>query len=230
MNKQQRPLRPVRSYMCRSGRMTDSQQRAFQLLLDQYGLTLANGMLDFDAIFQRNAPRVLEIGFGMGQSLLQQAQQKPAWDFIGIEVHRPGIGALLAAVKTQQLTNLRVFHADAIEVLECCIPDASLDVVQLFFPDPWPKRRHHKRRLVQLDFVERIRAKLKIGGLFCLATDWQNYANHMLQVLSAAPGFNNSAGDQQFAPRYTERPLTKFELRGHRLGYKVWDLVFVNRE
>lgn len=229
MNELKHPLRTIRSFMRREGRMSPAQQQALTTLWPLYGLEISNELYDLDKIFDRQAPRLLEIGFGMGTSLITQAQQNLDWDFIGIEVHRPGIGNLLVNITDHKLTNIRVFCADAIQVLTQCLPDNSFDKVQLFFPDPWPKRRHHKRRLVQTDFVELIRKKLKPNGLFHLATDWQDYANHMLSVLTAAAGFINTAGENQFSPRPAERPLTKFEQRGKNLGHGVWDLVFVKK-
>lgn len=229
MNETQPLLRTVRSFMRREGRMTKIQKNAIAELWSQYGLELGTQFYDLDTVFKRSAPRVLEIGFGMGQSLFIQAQQQPDCDFIGIEVHRPGIGNLLVAAAENNLTNLRVFCADALHVLAQVLPDNSFDKVQLFFPDPWPKRRHHKRRLVQAEFVEIIRQKLKPNGIFHLATDWQDYANQMLAVLSAAPGFINKFAENNFAPTGFDRPATKFEQRGKKLGYGVWDLVFIKQ-
>lgn len=229
MNETQPLLRTVRSFMRREGRMTKIQKNAIAELWSQYGLELGTQFYDLDTVFKRSAPRVLEIGFGMGQSLFIQAQQQPDCDFIGIEVHRPGIGNLLVAAAENNLTNLRVFCADALHVLAQVLPDNSFDKVQLFFPDPWPKRRHHKRRLVQAEFVALIRQKLKPNGIFHLATDWQDYANQMLAVLSAAPGFINKFSANNFAPTGFDRPSTKFEQRGKKLGYGVWDLVFIKQ-
>ena len=220
-------MRPIRSYVLRQGRMTAAQREALQLLWEQYGLEAGDDLLDLDAVFGRRAPRVLEIGFGMGDSLAQMALDHPQCDYLGIEVHRPGVGKLLQSAWAHKLGNLRVICADAAEVLHRQIPAGALDAVQLFFPDPWPKRRHAKRRLVQPSFVAQIAEKLKPGGHLHLATDWEDYARHMLEVVGAAPAFSNSAGAGCFAPRPAERPLTKFEQRGHRLGHPVWDLVFV---
>lgn len=219
--------RPIRSFVRRQGRLSETQEYALNHLWDKYGLTVAQGMLDFNKLFGRAAPCVLEIGFGMGQSFIAQAQHNPAQNYIGIEVHKSGIANVLAAIEEQQLTNIRLFDVDAIDVLQRCIPENSLAAVQLFFPDPWPKRRHHKRRLVQPTFVELIGQKLINGGKFHLATDWQDYAVQMMKVLSAAPGFTNAIAPQQYAPRPQERPLTKFELRGQRLGHEVLDLLFI---
>lgn len=227
MSEDNKIIRQIRSFVRRQGRLSETQQYALDHLADKYCLKLEQGMLNFAEIFGRSAPCVLEIGFGMGQSLVAQAQQNPEQNYIGIEVHRPGIGNVLAAIEAHYLTNIRLFNADAVEVLHRCIPDNSLSAVQLFFPDPWPKRRHLKRRLVQPPFVELIRQKLMVGGRFHLATDWQNYAEQMMAVLTAAPGFKNAIAPMQFAPRPQERPLTKFELRGQKLGHQVFDLLFV---
>jgi tRNA (guanine-N7-)-methyltransferase len=181
---------------------------------------------DLDQVFGRSAPRTLEIGFGMGHSLLEMAQAAPEQDFIGVEVHRPGVGSLLNGVLNAGLENVRVFDCDAIEVLDRCIPDASLDRLLLFFPDPWHKKKHNKRRIVQLEFAERVRRKLKPGGVLHMATDWEPYAEHMLEIMSTAPGYRNQAADGTYVPRPEERPITKFERRGERLGHGVWDLKF----
>lgn len=177
-------------------------------------------------MFGRDAPRVLEIGFGMGQSLVAMAAAAPATDFIGIEVHRPGVGKLLHSMAEQGVENIRIYCHDAVEVLRDCIPPASLDTIQIFFPDPWHKKRHHKRRLIQPAFAERLAAHLKPGGILHLATDWENYAEQMLEVLSATPGLENTAGAGDYSPRPESRPLTKFEARGERLGHGVRDLLF----
>ncbi len=218
--------REIKSYVMRAGRMTDGQQRGLDEGWSKFGLELADGRQDFDQVFARQAPRTLEIGFGMGQSLLAMAQAAPEQDFIGIEVHRPGVGSLLNGLLTENISNVRVYSCDALEVLKSCVADASLDRVMLFFPDPWHKSRHHKRRIVQPEFAQLVRSKLKIGGVFHLATDWEPYTEHMLEVLNAAPGFTNLSADQTSVPRPKERPVTKFERRGERLGHGVWDLQF----
>ena len=222
--------RSIRSFVMRAGRMTDAQKRGVEQGWPRFGLTLDQGSLDLDQVFGRQAPRTLEIGFGMGQSLLEMAQAAPEQDFIGVEVHRPGVGSLLNGVLNAGIDNLRVFDCDAIEVLNTCIADASLDRVLLFFPDPWHKKKHNKRRIVQLAFAEALRSKLKVGGVFHMATDWQPYAEHMLEVMSAAPGYRNLAEDATYVPRPDERPVTKFERRGERLGHGVWDLKFARTE
>ena len=220
------PLRTVRSFVRRQGRVTAAQERALEELWPRFGIEADGTPLDLDAVFGRHAPRVLEIGFGNGDTLAAMAAASPETDFLGIEVHRPGVGRLLHHVGQQGLTNVRVMCADAVEVLEKQIPDGALDAVHLYFPDPWHKTRHHKRRLVQPPFVERIRHKLKPGGHFHLATDWDDYARQMLAVLSAAAGFRNLSPSGDFVPRPSYRPLTKFEQRGARLGHGVWDLLF----
>lgn len=218
--------REIKSYVMRAGRMTDGQQRGLDDGWPKFGLLLADGMRDFDQVFSRQAPRTLEIGFGMGHSLLEMAQAAPEQDFIGIEVHRPGVGGLLNGLLTENVSNVRVYSCDALEVLKNCVADASLDRLMLFFPDPWHKSRHHKRRIVQPEFAQLVRSKLKVGGIFHLATDWQQYTEHMLEVLNVAPGFVNLSEDQTSVPRPEERPVTKFERRGERLGHGVWDLKF----
>lgn len=219
-------LRKIRSFVRREGRLTRGQQRGLEILWPQYGIEHDIGMLDLDQIFGRQAPRVLEIGFGNGASLAEQAKQHPEIDFLGIEVHRPGVGNLLQVIEAEGLTNIRVMQEDAVEILKDQIPLASLDKVQLFFPDPWHKKKHHKRRIVQLDFVEVLRQRLKLTGHFHMATDWQQYAEHMLEVMMAAEGFSNTSKTGDYVPRPESRPLTKFEQRGHRLGHGVWDLIF----
>ncbi len=216
----------IRSYVIRAGRITEGQRAAFDDCWPRYGLSLHDGALDFEATFGREAPRVLEIGFGMGDSLLTMAQQEPDKDFIGIEVHPPGVGRLIKGAADAGLSNLRVYMADAIDVLDDCIPVASIDRFQLYFPDPWHKKKHHKRRIVQPPFVEKVRTRLAPDGLFHLATDWQNYAEHMQEVMEAAPGFANAVAPGQYAQRPEYRPVTKFEQRGARLGHGVWDLLY----
>jgi tRNA (guanine-N7-)-methyltransferase len=218
--------RPIRSYVLRTGRMTPGQQRAFDEYWDRWGLEAAAGTLDFDRVFGRSGPRVLEIGFGMGQSLVAMAAAAPESNFIGIEVHRPGVGKLLHSMQEQGVNNIRVYCHDAVEVLRDCIPEGSLDTVQIFFPDPWHKKKHHKRRLIQPPLVQQLVERLKSGGVLHLATDWEDYAQQMMAVLSATDGLSNAHGEGQFAPRPEHRPLTKFELRGERLGHGVWDLLF----
>lgn len=217
--------RKVLSFVRRQGRLTASQQRALDQLLPRYGCS-PSALGDLDRLFGRQARRVLEIGFGNGVSLAQMAATTPDWDFLGIEVHRPGVGHLLLEIERQALSNVRIICADAVPILEQDLPGQSLDRVQLFFPDPWPKLRHRKRRIVQPPFVAQIARCLRPGGHLHLATDWADYAQHMLQVMENAPGFRNSAGRGRFAERPAYRPETKFEQRGLRLGHAVWDLIF----
>ena len=223
-------LRRIRSFVRREGRLTKGQQRALVELFPRYGITLQQGIIDFDALFGRCGARILEIGFGNGASLAEMSTEHPENDYLGIEVHRPGVGNLLLQIEKQSLNNIRVSNDDAIEVLEQQIPDESLDDVYLFFPDPWHKKKHHKRRIVQPAFVNLIQRKLKPGGIFHMATDWENYAEHMMAAMSTAAGFKNIAGEGQYTARPAYRPLTKFEQRGHRLGHGVWDLVFRKME
>ncbi len=217
--------RRIRSFVLRMGRMTPGQQRGFDLHWPQKGLLRENGAINFQQVFGREAPTVLEIGFGMGGSLLQMAQQAPEKNFIGIEVHRPGVGKLLHDMAEVDVENIRVYCDDAVEVLAQCIPDASLAAVQIFFPDPWHKKKHNKRRLIQPEFVQQLRTKLKPGGVLHVATDWQDYAEQIIAVMSAAPGFKNQFAEG-YAPRPEHRPKTKFEQRGERLGHGVWDVLF----
>ena len=218
--------RAIRSYVLRAGRMTPGQQRAYERGWRRWGLEFADGALDIESAFGRPGPVTLEIGFGMGQSLVTMAEAAPQTNFIGIEVHKPGVGRLLYGMEERGLSNIRIYCHDAVEVLRECIPDASLDTVQIFFPDPWHKKRHHKRRLIQPAFVSQLTTKLKPGGIVHLATDWENYAEQMMEVLSAADGLSNAVAPGEYAPRPDDRPLTKFERRGERLGHGVWDLLF----
>ena len=217
--------KPIRSYVVRAGRMTKSQRSAFGPRWQHYGLKLADGKIDLDAVFQRTGKKVLEIGFGMGDSLLQMVMQQPATDFIGIEVHPPGMGSLVNAAAEKNIDNLRLYLADANDVLQECIPPDSLDRVQLYFPDPWHKKKHHKRRIVQPQFLQLIRNKLKVAGVLHIATDWEPYAEQILELIDNAPGYKNPAGTGNFIPRPDYRPLTKFEKRGQGLGHGVWDLM-----
>ncbi|MFN3713561.1 MAG: tRNA (guanosine(46)-N7)-methyltransferase TrmB [Alcanivoracaceae bacterium] len=219
-------MRKVRSFVLREGRLTSGQQKALDTLWPQFGLERSAGVLDPTVVFGRDAPRVLEIGYGMGQSLVQMAAAEPDKDFVGIEVHRPGVGALLMAIEEAGVGNLRSYCDDAVEILDLCIPDASLARVQLYFPDPWHKKKHHKRRIVQAAWVQLVQRKLAPDGLLHMATDWQDYAEHMLAVMQAESGWVNQSGDQDFVRRPDWRPETKFERRGARLGHGVWDLLY----
>ncbi len=219
-------IRKVRSFVLREGRLTKGQAAAMEEFWPAMGLEHDMGKLDFTKVFGNDNPVTLEIGFGMGASLVEMAANAPEKNFIGIEVHSPGVGACLKEAGERGITNLRVFCHDAVEVLADCIPDGSLAGMQLFFPDPWHKKRHHKRRIVQAEFAQSIREKLTIGGIFHMATDWENYAEHMIEVMAAAPGYENTATDGDFVARPDWRPLTKFEQRGHRLGHGVWDIIY----
>ena len=227
-------IRTIKSFVKREGRLTKGQQAALDAHWPTMGLTHKQGAIDLNQVFGNSNPVVLEIGFGMGASLVEMAKNAPEKNFIGIEVHLPGVGACLSAAREAGIDNLRVYEHDAVEILRDCIPEASLDTVQLFFPDPWHKKRHHKRRIVQSEFVAAIRSKLKPGGVFHMATDWENYAEHMIEVMVKAPGFTNIAKDinspenqgSLFVERPDHRPLTKFEQRGHRLGHGVWDIMY----
>ena len=223
---EEKPRRVVRSFVRREGRLTAGQQRALDELWPRYGVEAEGPLLDLDELFGRQAPKVMEIGIGMGDALAQMALENPDNDYIGVEVHRPGIGRVMARLEEQGSRNVRLFCHDAVEVLERRIAAESLDRVLIFFPDPWHKKRHHKRRLIQPPFVELLRQKLKPGGVLHLATDWQDYAEQMMQVLSEASGFSNEAGKGNYAPRPDYRPVTKFEKRGQRLGHGIWDLLF----
>lgn len=218
--------RPIRSFVVRTGRMTVGQSRALEELWPHYGVEYAPQPLDLAALFGRDAPRTLEIGFGNGEHLAALAQAHPERDYFGIEVHRPGVGHLLMLAAANGSTNLRASQHDAVEVLREQIPPASLDELLLLFPDPWHKKRHHKRRLIQPAFVELAASRLKPGGVFRLATDWENYAEQMLEVLSASASFRNTSHTGDWVPRPEERAPTRFEKRGTRLGHGVWDLAF----
>ena len=220
-----RPHRGIRSFVVRAGRMGPGQARALAEHGPRFVLPFVAGRFDFAASFGRSAPHVLEIGFGMGDATAAIAQALPGTDFIGVEVHAPGVGALLKRIGELGLTNLRLIRHDAVEVLQQMIAPASLAGVHVFFPDPWHKTRHHKRRLIQADFVRLLASRLAPGGYLHCATDWQPYAQQMLAVLSAEPALRNSAEGYALRPAY--RPLTKFEQRGLKLGHGVWDLVFV---
>jgi tRNA (guanine-N7-)-methyltransferase len=209
----------------RAGRLSPAQNRALETLMPRWGVPVPpNGLLDFKTLFGREAPVALEIGFGMGESTVTIAQALPEVDFLALDVHPPGVGNLLKRIEEEGVTNIRVMRHDAVEVVEKWIAPGSLSRIHIFFPDPWPKARHHKRRLVQSPFIHTLAQRLKPGGVMHLATDWENYAEQMLEVLSAEPLLKNQA--QGYSPRPDYRPLTKFEQRGLRLGHGVWDLLF----
>ncbi len=216
--------RPIRSFVLRQGRFSPGQQRAYDALMPRFGIAYSPRPLDLAATFGREAPRILEIGFGMGETTARIAAENPGNDYLGVEVHTPGVGALLKRVDEQALTNVRVIQHDAVEVARDMIPEGALAGIHVFFPDPWPKKRHHKRRLIQPGFVALLVTRLAPGGYIHAATDWQEYAEHILATLSAEPQLvNRHAG---FAERPDARPETKFEQRGRRLGHGTWDIVF----
>jgi tRNA (guanine-N7-)-methyltransferase len=219
--------RPMRSFVLRAGRMGTGQLRALETLGPRFLLPYRAEVLDLDATFGRSAPRVLEIGFGMGDATAQVAAALPGTDFIGVEVHAPGVGALLKHIGEKNLQNLRLLQHDAVEVMTHMLPPASLAGVHIWFPDPWHKKRHNKRRLVQPAFIAQLVTRIAPGGYLHCATDWQDYAEQMLAVLSAEPALQNTA--EAYAPRPDWRPLTKFENRGLKLGHGVWDLVLRRR-
>ncbi len=219
--------RSIRSFVLRQGRVSNAQARYLETGMPRWGIPYRAQLLDFDAVFGRNAPRILEIGCGMGETTAIIAAAHPQNDYLGIEVHTPGVGSLLKEIATRELANLRVIQHDAVEVVRDMIPRDSLAGIHIYFPDPWPKKRHHKRRLVQAPFVAELAARLAPGSYLHCATDWQEYAQQMLEVLGAEPLLANTAAG--FAPRPDYRPLTKFEQRGQRLGHGVWDVVFERR-
>ena len=214
----------IRSFVLRQGRVSNAQQRYYDEMMARIGIPYAAMPLDLDAVFGRSAPHILEIGFGMGETSATIAEANPQNDYIGVEVHTPGVGSLCKQIAEKSLANQRIIQHDAVVVLRDMIVPGSLDGVHIFFPDPWPKARHHKRRLIQPPLVATLASRLKAGGYIHCATDWENYAEQMLEVLSAEPQLQNTAAD--YAPRPDYRPLTKFEQRGLRLGHGVWDLVF----
>jgi tRNA (guanine-N7-)-methyltransferase len=215
----------IRSFILRQGRSTAGQKLAMENHWDEFCLDLGKSY-NYSRIFGREAPLILEIGFGNGGSLAEMAYANPEINYLGIEVHRPGVGHLMYLLKQKNIKNVRIYHHDAIEVLEQKIADNSLSAVHLFFPDPWQKRRHHKRRIVRPDFVDLLNKKLKQGGYFHAATDWEHYAKEMLATLSSSDALINSSVDDRFSQRPEHRPVTKFENRGLRLGHGVWDLIF----
>jgi tRNA (guanine-N7-)-methyltransferase len=218
--------RTIKSFVLRQSRVTKGQGEALAALWPVFGIEKGDTLLDLSALFGRDAPVTVEIGFGNGDSLAQMAQEAPERDFLGIEVHTPGVGHLLKLIGEKGLTNVRVMNTDAIDILQKRIPPNALDRVQLFFPDPWHKTRHHKRRIVQPEFAALIASRLRDGGVFHMATDWGNYAEHMAAVMQASPSFQNLAENPPYSPRPDTRPLTKFENRGLNLGHGVWDLLY----
>ncbi|ABB73378.1 tRNA (guanine-N(7)-)-methyltransferase [Nitrosospira multiformis ATCC 25196] len=222
------PHRPIRSFVLRQGRLSNAQRRAHETLMPKYGIPYSGKLLDLAIIFSRSAPKFLEIGFGMGETTALIAQAHPQNDYLAAEVHTPGMGSLLKQVEELELTNIRVIQHDAVDVLQHALPPECLDGVHVFFPDPWPKARHHKRRLIQAEFVDLLCSRLKPGGYIHVATDWEDYAEQILEVLSGEPHLSNTAVG--YAPRPEYRPLTKFEQRGLRLGHEVWDVIFRKKQ
>ncbi len=217
--------RGIKSFVIRAGRLTKGQEGALERQWPNMGMELEDGPIDPEQVFGRDSHVVIEIGYGMGQSLVQMAQAAPDKDFIGVEVHLPGVGSLLHHAEEAGVTNLRTYKDDAIEVLKL-VPDNSIDTVQLFFPDPWHKKKHHKRRIVNAEFAQTLRRILKPGGIFHMATDWEPYSEHMLEVMDVAEGYENIAGKGQCVDRPDHRPYTKFEKRGERKGHGVWDIMY----
>lgn len=216
--------RPIRSYVLRQGRVSNAQRRAHHTLLSRYGVPYSPQLLDLDRLFGRTASRIVEIGFGMGETTAQIAADHPQNDYLALEVHTPGVGSLLKTLAERGMSNVRIVQHDAVEVLTHMIAPASFDGAHIFFPDPWPKKRHHKRRLLQPPLVRLLASRLKPGGYVHVATDWEEYAQQILEVLSAEPALRNTCAG--YAPRPDYRPLTKFEQRGLKLGHGVWDIVF----
>jgi tRNA (guanine-N7-)-methyltransferase len=219
--------RPIRSFVLRQGRFSPGQQRAYEMLMPRFGIPFSAGILDFAAVFGREAPKFLEIGFGMGETTAKIAKENPENDYLGVEVHSPGVGALLKLIDEHALTNIRIIQHDAVEVLREMVPPESLAGIHVFFPDPWPKKRHHKRRLLQPGFVELLASRLATGGCLHAATDWQEYAEHILATFSGVASLENTHSG--FAVRPEARPETKFERRGQRLGHDSWDIIFRKR-
>ncbi len=222
--------RAVRSFVLRGGRLTEGQRRALDELWPRYGIESATGVLDFPGLFGNRNPVILDIGFGNGESTWQMARVNPDENFLGVEVHRPGVGHLLLNLAAYHLGNVRIACTDAVEFLQAQVPDDSLAGVSLYFPDPWPKKRHHKRRIVQRDFVTLLGRRIRPGGILHMASDWAPYAEHMLRVMDACAVFENCAPSGGFYPRPVWRALTKYETRGQRLGHRVHDLIFRKKE
>ena len=226
-DRKQEQRRTIRSFVRRAGRVTPSQQRALRELWPALGAEFAESPLDFAELFGRASPVVLEIGFGNGDTLVEQARARPEWDFLGIEVHEPGVGHCLLKAEQAGVRNLRIIRHDAIEVLRLQVSPDSLSRVNLYFPDPWPKKRHHKRRIVQPAFLDLVASRLKVGGALHVATDWANYAEHIDDTLGAHPRFECAERREHDGDRALDRPQTKFERRGLRHGHRIWDWRFV---
>ncbi len=223
------PRRAIKSFVLRQGRLTSAQQNALESHWQDYGIDFSEQPLDYSALFGNDNETIVEIGFGNGDSLLQQAIRQPQYNFIGIEVHGPGVGHLIHNANTQNIHNIRVIRHDAVDVLTQQIADDSIQQLQLFFPDPWHKKRHHKRRIIKPAFIELIGKKLKTSGFFHMATDWQHYAEHMLDEMDQAEAFRNISGEGHYSQNKGARCETKFERRGIKLGHDVWDLIYEKR-
>ena len=229
-NTEKRYRRTVRSYVLRAGRVTEGQQRALDELWPVFGVETGDRVLDFAALFGNDRPVVMEIGFGDGEATWRMAESHPEENYLGIEVHKPGVGRLLLRIEEHGLQNVRIICDDAVDVLRSRVPEDSLDGVRIYFPDPWPKKRHHKRRIIQPSFVSLLAARMRSGGVLHLATDWEPYAEFMLEVMQQSPEFENLSQSGGYCARPEWRPLTKFEQRGERLGHKVADLLYRRRE
>ena len=223
-----KPLRKIQSFVKRSGRLSKAQSIGLNELWNDYGINLNGKLLNFEELFLNQNNVTLEVGFGNGDSLLEMAIQQPNQNFLGIEVYEAGVGRLINEANKNQLVNLKIIKDDAVEVLNDNIPDDSISHFQLFFPDPWHKKRHHKRRIVQTSFLDLLTKKLKNNGIVHIATDWENYAEHIMERLESHSHFKNCAGDHIYSERPEQRPLTKFENRGQKLGHGVWDIIFTN--
>ena len=223
-----KPLRKIQSFVKRSGRLSKAQSIGLNELWNDYGINLNGKLLNFEELFLNQNNVTLEVGFGNGDSLLEMAIQQPNQNFLGIEVYEAGVGRLINEANKNQLVNLKIIKDDAVEVLNNNIPDDSISHFQLFFPDPWHKKRHHKRRIVQTSFLDLLTKKLKNNGIVHIATDWENYAEHIMEALESHSHFKNCAGDHIYSERPEQRPLTKFENRGQKLGHDVWDIIFTN--
>ena len=221
-------LRKIKSFVRRSGRLSKSQATALHELWPNYGVNLPDNQLNFEELFMNSNDVTLEVGFGNGDSLLEIATQEPQQNFLGIEVYEAGVGRLINEANKRQLSNLKIIKEDGVEVLQKHIADDSLSKFQLFFPDPWHKKRHHKRRIIQMSFLDILAKKLKNGGIVHIATDWKDYAEHIMETLESHQYFKNTIGDHIYSPRPKHRPLTKFENRGQKLGHGVWDIIFTN--
>ena len=222
-----KPIRTVKSFVHRQRTLTPNKQEIFTALWQKFGLEIKKEQLDLEKTFSNKNSIIIEIGFGMGETLLHMATTFPEINFIGIEIHMPGIFKTLNSIEKNNLKNVKIYNADAIDVLQHCIPNNAVDKFLIFFPDPWHKKRHHKRRLIQKPFLELVTSKLTVNGIVHIATDWQDYAEHVLEVVSQMPELTNLAEENKFSPRPNYRPLTKFEARGKKLGHEIFDFLFL---